>query len=366
MRRRVVWAAAAAAVTAVIGCHGAPEQETSGPTEVEVAVVRAEDVPVEVSTLATLEAKNSADIRAQVGGQIAALYADEGAAVKAGAPLLAIDPDRYRLALQSAEARLEQASAQYTNDSLTLARSTPLLATGGIGPQALDDLETRTRLSKAALDQARAARDLADQDYHNAHVRAPFAGRFAQRQVKIGDYVKVGDLLGVVADPSVLEVTFDLPETQGAAVKPGDAVTFTATAVPNRTFRGRVYYASPIVTPSTRTVTVKARVQNDNGALMPGMSAAVDVATRTLPHAAVVPEVAIRHEAGEDYVFRVARDTVSRVAVTVGPRPRPGDIVITNGVAVGDSLLVAGFQKVSNGTRVAPKLVSAPGENASP
>ncbi len=357
MRRSVAGAVALAG--ALAGCaHGAREQAAEPPV-VEVAPVRSEDVAARVSAVASLESPRSAELRAQVGGQVAKLYVAEGASVSAGSPILAIAPERYRLALQSAEARLEQAQAQYANDSLTLARSRPLVATGGIGPQAFDDLKTRTALSRASLDQARAARDLARRDVEDASVLAPFAGRFAERRVNVGDYVGVGDPLGTLADVSTLELTFRLPETEAIGVHQGDSVRFGATAVPGREFGAAVFYVSPVVDPATRTVTVKARVRNQEGALRPGMSATADVATRVLRGAAVVPEVAVRHEAGDQYVFRVARDTVARVAVTLGPRPRAGDIVVAQGVAPGDSVLVAGFQKVTTGTRVNPRGASA-------
>jgi membrane fusion protein (multidrug efflux system) len=136
--------------------------------------------------------------------------------------------------------------------------------------------------------------------------------------------------------------------------------------VPDHDFSGTVFYVSPIVDPGTRTVTVKARVRNEKGLLRPGMSATADVSTRELHDAAVIPEVAVRREAGEQYVFRMASDTVSRIGVTLGPRPRPGDIVITGGIAVGDTVLVAGFQKVTDGTRVNARLPlpAAPADSA--
>ncbi len=350
MRRSVAALVALAGV--LVGCRHEAQEVAAGPPQVEISVAHAEDVPVDVSTVASLESPHSAELRAQVAGQVKKLFVSEGASVPAGGAILSIDPDRYRLALESAEARLEQARAQYANDSLTLSRSRPLVATGAIGPQAFDDLKTRVNLSKATLDQARAARDLAQQDASDASVLAPFRGRFAERKVNVGDYVRVGDALGTITDASVLELIFHLPETEAGGVGLGDPVTFTATAIPGRSFTGKVFYASPIVDPVTRTVTVKARVPNEKGLLRPGMSATVEVSTHILHGAAVVPEVAVRREAGEQYVFRVAGDTVARVAVTLGPRPRAGSIVITRGVAAGDSLLVAGFQKVTNGTKV--------------
>jgi membrane fusion protein (multidrug efflux system) len=347
------------------GCRGGAQEQAEGPPQVEVSVARSEDVPVEVSTVASLEAPRSAELRAQVAGQIGKLDVAEGAWVAAGAPILAIAPERYRLELESAEARLEQAAAQYANDSLTLARSRPLVATGAIGPQAFDDLKTRVDLSKANLDQAHAARDLARKDAQDASVLAPFRGRFAERRVNVGDYVRVGDVLGMITDPSTLDLTFHVPESESGGVRSGDSVAFSTTAVPDGAFGGTVFYVSPIVDPATRTVTVKARVPNDKGLLRPGMSATANVATRVLHGAAVVPEVAVRREAGEQYIFRLAHDTVARISVTLGPRPRTGDIVITHGIGVGDSVLVAGFQKVTNGSRVVVRpaaAAAAPGD----
>jgi membrane fusion protein (multidrug efflux system) len=362
MRAMRRWRLGLLAGVALTGCRAAEQQQASGPPDVEVSVARAEDVRVDVPTVASLDARRAADLRAQVAGAIAQIVHDEGSGVAAGMSLLTIDPDRYRLGLQSAVARYEQASAQFLNDSLLLERSAPLLATGGIGRQSFDDLVARAAASKAARDQASAARDIAAQDRDNSTVRAPFAGRFAERRVNVGDYVRVGDVVGSIADAAVLLLTFDLPETQGVHVEPGDPVTFEATALPDRTFTAVVYYVSPIVTEATRTMTVKARVDNRDGALRPGMSATAHVATAVLEGAAVVPEVAVRREAGEQYVFRVAHDTARRVSVELGPRPRAGDIVVTAGLRAGDSVLVAGFQKITDGSVVRPKLVAAVGD----
>lgn len=364
MGRITHWVTGLLAGGTLLACRGGEAHQAAGPAEVEITVVRSENVPVVVSTVASLDARQSAGLRAEVAGQVEAIVNDEGSRVTAGTPLITIDPERYQLAFEQAAARLEQAAAQALNDSMLLARSRPLLATGGIGQQALDDLVARAAASKAARDQAQAARDLAGRDRQNATVQAPFAGRFAERRVNVGDYVKVGDLIGTVADASVLQVSFTLPETQGVAVKPGDLVTFDATALPGRTFDAAVYYVSPVVSETTRTLAVKARLDNRDGALRPGMSAAVHVATAVLDGAAVVPEVAVRHEAGEQYVFRVAHDTVRRLAVELGPRPRSGDIVLTTAVHPGDSVVVAGFQKITDGSRVTPKLVAAVGDTA--
>jgi membrane fusion protein (multidrug efflux system) len=358
------WITGLLAGGALMACRGREARQAAGPVEIEIAVARSEAVPVVVSTVASLDARQTADLRAEVAGQVGAIVNDEGSRVAEGTPLLTIDPERYQLAFEQAVARLEQAAAQALNDSMLLARSRPLLGTGGIGQQALDDLVARAAASKAARNQAQAARDLAERDRQNATVLAPFAGRFAERRVNVGDYVNVGDPIGTVADASVLLVTFALPETQGVAVKPGDPVTFDATALPERTFDAIVYYVSPIVSEATRMLTVKARLDNRDGALRPGMSAAVHVATSLLKGAAVVPEVAVRREAGEQYVFRVAHDTARRLAVELGPRPRSGDIVLTTAVHPGDSVVVAGFQKITDGSHVTPRLVAAASDTA--
>ena len=349
------------------GCRGGgPSAETTNAVAVDVTPAAARDVPVVVSTVGSLEALNAAVVRAEVAGRVTAIATDEGSAVRAGQSLLHIDSERYRLERESAVARLAQARAQLQNDSTLLARNQELSKSGAVDAQTLDDLRTRVNVGRANVQSARAGLDLATRDLVRSRVPAPFDGVFARRTVDLGDYVAVGQELGEVVEARTLRLNFSLPETQAVHVSRGDPVQFQATAVPGQAIDAEVYYVSPTVSESTRTVTVKAHVANPELRLKPGMSVYVRVATSVLGAAVVIPEVAVRRETGATYVFVASGGVARRVDIETGPRPQPGLIVATTGIEPGDSLIVAGFQKVGDGGAVGVRRVIPLGESRQP
>lgn len=350
------------------GCRGGggPSGEATSAVIVDVTPAAARDVPVVVSTVGSLEAINAASVRAEVAGRITQIVTDEGASVRAGQSLLHIDSERYRLKRESAAAGLAQALAQLENDSTLLARNEGLAESGAVDPQTLDDLRTRVDVDQASVKSARAVLDLATRDLVRSRGPAPFDGVFARRTADLGDYVAVGQELGEVVQARTLRLTFSLPETQAVHVSAGDPVQFQATALPGQVFDAEAYYVSPTVTQDTRTVTVKAHVSNPELRLKPGMSVDVRVATSVLGAAVVIPEVAVRRETGATYVFVASGGVAHRVDIETGPRPQPGLIVASTGVNAGDSLIVAGFQKISDGGAVEVRQLIPLGESRQP
>lgn len=345
------------------GCSGGEgTASVSESIPVDIAVVEVEDVVQEVSTVASLDSERDARLRAEVKGRIREILAEEGAQVRTGAALVDIDSDQYRLDAEAARAGLVEARAQFENDSIRLDRFAKLRSTGAVDPQTFDDLRTRVATDRARVESARVRVETAERDLDRSRVPAPFNGTFVDREVDLGDYVAVGDGVGRLVDLDLLRLSFELPERIASAVVDGDEIRFTVAAAGDRTFAGTVYYVSPAVATLTRTVQVKARVRNPEKVLLPGMSAEVHVATGRIPRALVVPEIAVRTEAGEKYVWLVSGGSAHRVRVETGPRPKAGRIVVEGELAGGNRVVVGGFQKVAEGTAVSVRGADPAGE----
>jgi RND family efflux transporter MFP subunit len=341
-------------IASFAGCQREQDTTSEPPAvPVDVAEARAEQVARESVTMASLDSELDIMVSAEVSGRVGPGGVEEGRSVNEGTSLLSIDTRQYELALERARATLEQARAQSENDSVRLARTSELLAAGAVDPQTVDDLRARAAQSRAQLAAQEAAVESAEHDYRRSTVPAPFRGTFFDRRADLGDYVRPGDPIGRLANLDTLRLTFRLPEADAAAVSPSAEVRFTVAALGSaREFRGRVYYVSPAVAPETRTVEVKAHVANPDRALRPGMSAEALLATSPAGQAVVVPEVAVRSEAGSSYLFRVSGGVAERIDVRAGVRPVPGLLVIEGDVAVGDSVVIGGFQKLADGSQV--------------
>ena len=112
----------------------------------------------------------------------------------------------------------------------------------------------------------------------------------------------------------------------------------------------------PVVSLPSRTITVKASVPNPDRYLKPGMFIEASLATEERPNAVVVPEDAILPLSGADYVWAVTEGQATRRQVELGIRT-PGFVELRAGAAAGDTVVVGGLERLSEGAPVMAILV---------
>jgi membrane fusion protein (multidrug efflux system) len=169
-------------------------------------------------------------------------------------------------------------------------------------------------------------------------------------RVSVGTLISPGDVITTLDDTSVIKLDFAVPENFLASLREGLAIRATAPAFPGRTFAGSVSSIDSRVDIATRSVTVRALLTNEDGALKPGMFLNVSLANDER-EALVIPEEALTPEAERQYVFVVTDGKVSRREVRIGGR-RPGSVEILAGVVAGERVIVEGTQKVRDGAMV--------------
>jgi membrane fusion protein (multidrug efflux system) len=142
-----------------------------------------------------------------------------------------------------------------------------------------------------------------------------------------------------------------VPERAAGSFDRGSPVRVRVSNRPDEEFAGFVSFVSPVVDPGSRTLTVKAMIPNPEGRLRAGQFAGVDLVLATHPDAVLLPETAIVPRSGENFVFQVRADTAHRRSVTIGER-QEGIVEIRKGVAAGDTIVVAGQQRLRDGAPV--------------
>jgi membrane fusion protein (multidrug efflux system) len=298
-----------------------------------------------------MEAEAQITVKAESPGRVVSIPAREGTRVDVGQLLLVLDTTKLSAELEVAEAAVARAETESRNLRRRLDRNRQLLEEGAISPQTFDDIEAQTETAEAVLRESRARLELARERLDDATVEAPFAGQVGERTVDVGDYLAVGDPLFVLVDDDPLEIDFPVPERYVGRIREGAPVDFRVRSLPGRTFVGQVVFVSPVVDTETRTVTVKARVPNTESELRAGQFGEVRLELGLRPEAVVVPEAAIVPGRTEDAVYLVEGDTARRRVVTLGTRT-VGRIEVVSGVEAGDTVVVAGQQRLSDGVPV--------------
>ena len=343
---------------ALAACGGAGGDTTSGPPPeralpVEVDRARLEPLSVSLASVGSLEADNVVEVRPETDGTIAEIAVDEGEAVGRGALLARLDPRETAAELAATEAAVERNRAELDNLRTRLQRNRGLFAKGAISRQTLDDLEASEKTATARLAEAAAQRDLAARWVEKTVIRAPFAGKVGARDVYLGDYVREGDALFALIDDDPLKVVFSVPEQYLDRLAVGRAVAIEVRSLPGERFTGEVVFVSPRVDRGSRTVALKAAVPNGEGRLRPGQFADVELEIERRGDALVVAEAAIVPRGGENFVFVVDGEGRARERRVVLGARETGKVEIRTGVEAGETVVVAGQQRLRDGSLVA-------------
>ena len=304
---------------------------------VKVAAVSVRTVADELSAVGSLLANESVVIRPEIAGRIAAIHFAEGQAVSAGAKLVSMDAAEFRaqLAGSSADARL---------NAQRLKRAEELRLQGFISQQALD--EARENLARA---NARRRED--EVRVSKTEIRAPFAGVTGLRQVSPGAYVKPGDDMVRLESIDTLKVDFRVPELYRNRLQNGQEIILRVDAFSDKQFTGRVYAMESTVDERTRTLLLRARLENPQRLLQPGMFTRVSLVLGKRDRAMVVPEQAIVPKGQDSFVFRVVAGKAVLTKVQIGKR-EPGYAEILSGINASDQVVTDGQIKLQDGAPV--------------
>jgi len=306
------------------------------PSFVSIAPVRNERVSQKLEALGNARANESVDISSKISNVVTAVMFRDGERVRIGQVLVQLDDAQARADVAAAEAAVAESERLYD-------RSRELMNTEALSKAQFDQLEATLKANRARLSAAGAR-------FQDTVIRAPFSGRVGLRRVSVGTLISPGDVITTLDDTSVIKLDFSVPENFLATLREGLAVRASAPAFPGRTFSGKVASIDSRVDMNTRSVTVRALLANEDGALRPGMFMNVSLANDER-EALMIPEEALTPEAERQFVFVVNDGKAERREVRIGGRS-PGSVEILAGLAAGERVIVEGTQKVRDGAAV--------------
>jgi len=329
-----------ACVLLLSGCGS--ERDGQGGFQMPAATVTTAAVePVQwvdsIQALGTAQALESVMVTAKVTETVSRVNFEDGDFVETGAVLVELTGRAELAELQEAQAALREARQQ-------LARAEQLAERQLV---AASDLDTR----RAAEQSARARMQTIQARLGDRVITAPFDGVLGFRQVSPGTLVTPGTTIASLDDIRRIRLEFQVPETFLTALEPGQVIQARSAAYGDRVFEGVLRTVGSRVDPVTRSVSVRAEIENTELLLRPGMLMTVRI-IRAPRDALVVPEIALVQIGSQAYVYRVAGDDrVSQVPVRAGSR-RSGEVEIVDGLEPGDRIVVQGVVKLRDGARI--------------
>ena len=254
-------------------------------------------IRVAISSTGTLSAISTVTVGSQISGQVLEVLADFNDEVKQGQVLARIDPKTYETQIEqgnaqvaSARASLEQALAAQRNAQLDYTRKaelvrSQLVARGDVdlARAALDQASAQVAAARAQIAQQTAATQTTRVNLDRTVIRSPVDGVVLTRSIEPGQTVAASlqapELFTIAEDLSKMKIELTVDEADIGQVQPGQAVTFTADAFPDRQFRGEVQQVRLSATTTNNVVTypVVVNVDNSDGTLLPGLTVNAEI-----------------------------------------------------------------------------------------
>jgi membrane fusion protein (multidrug efflux system) len=321
------------------------------PAVVAVTEVREETWASHLSAVGSLAAVAGIDVTNEVPGKVSALKFESGALAKEGQLLIELDATADLAELEGLVAAQRLTELKYRR---------------------LAELLPKMSASKADYDEAKAMYDVAEAAavakravIAKKKVLAPFSGRLGIRKVDLGQYLAPGSAIVPLEALNPIYADFSLPERHLATLAVGQPVSVIVQAYPGETFAGRIAALNPGIEEGTRSVKVRAVLDNPQERLRPGMFAEVRVLLSADQRVLTLPDTAITYAPYGDSVFTVVQGeqglTVQRKQVETG-ETRRGRVAIASGLSQGERVVSAGQVKLRNGMPVTLDDKPAPGE----
>ncbi|HEY0975631.1 MAG TPA: efflux RND transporter periplasmic adaptor subunit [Solimonas sp.] len=324
-----------------VGCgdnaSGAATPAAAPAVPIETVVVEPQPLNQELVAVGSLRSDEAVVLSSEIAGRITRINFDEGQRVQRGQVLFELDDAIYRAEFDQAQANARLAHRNHE-------RAVELFARHLIAQSDRDNAAANLEVSNAALALARAR-------LAKTRIAAPFDGLAGLRRVSPGDYVAVGqELVGVEAVTRV-KVDFRLPEAALSQLRVGQKLRIEIDAFTGKAFEGELYAIEPRVADDTRSIGLRARLDNPDAQLRPGLFARVRLQTREPVPALLIPEQAIFPRGSQQFVYVIDGGKALQREISLGQR-LPGRAEVTQGLEAGTRIAITGLQRLSNGVAV--------------
>ena len=345
MNKRVTLAFIFSTLLMILSCKDKKEEK-------EESVVYPVTSPVKMDTVINKEfvsqirSERNIEIRAQEKGFLEKIYVDEGQHVQSGQVLFRIMPQLYQADVLKAKAEVAQAEIELQNAS-TLAKSNVVSI-------------NEKRMAKAKLDAAKAELNLAQTHLSFTTIRAPFSGIIDRLPLKLGSLVDEGDLLTSLSDNGGIFAYFNVSEPEylnyqtHSAERENNQVSLIMANGETFPNKGIIQTIEGEFDNETGNIAFRAKFPNSNQLLRNGETGKIQM-TLPLKNALIIPQKATYEIQDQKYVFVVGKDGVARSKNIKVSYELPDIYIVSEGLDVGDKILLEGVQKVKDDQKVETK-----------
>ncbi len=319
-------------------CNNQNDQRNQGsaPLSVEGYVAYAEPFKETIRSTGDILPWEKVEIRTPVAGNVQSISFEEGSYIREGSLLVEIDSRTWKAQKKGMESRLSIARKD-------LERKKQLRSIEGSSQEEVDQAEALVSELEAQIEELAVRIDLAT-------IRAPFSGRLGMRDFSPGAYLAQGDLVTSLVQDNQLRINFTVPARYATLFEPGIKINIISRSFPD-TVTAQVYTSDPVIHQNTRTMQVRAKTDNSNGALIPGDFATVITKAQINDNAILLPAETIIPELNSQVVYKVHQGKASKTTIETGTRTA-NRVHVLSGISVGDTIITTGLMEIRDGREI--------------
>lgn len=299
-------------------------------------VVQGEAFSDFLSLSGSIEPNEVVNLRSEISGIIESLNFEEGKTVSAGQTLIRINDTELRAQLTQAKTRYELAGENERRAKLLLEKEAISQEEYDIASADYRTAQSQIQIIEAQLDKT--------------FIRAPFSGTIGLRNVSKGSYITPTSEIAQLVNMSKVKLQFSIPEKYASKVKINSTVKFAIRELAS-VFSAQIYAIEPMVDAATRTLRVRAIADNSGNHLVPGTFANVTFPLETVEDGLLVPAEALIPIQNGKKIFIKKNNVAKEVLVETGGRTDAA-VLITHGIAAGDTVLTSGVMSLRDGSPI--------------
>ncbi|MFT6113752.1 MAG: membrane fusion protein (multidrug efflux system) [Oleispira sp.] len=346
MLRKLAYGSLILIIVAVIWRYYSDSQSNQRPrsdTQVVIFEVKQSEIIESLEALGSARAAESVILTVSVTEKISKIAFKQGQFVKEGQVLLTLANDEELAQFNVAKIELAEQKREYK-------RIESLVKQKSVSGSELDRLQSSIDTARARIAQAEAT-------LRDRVIKAPFDGLLGLRNVSVGALLTPGDPITTLDSVANLQMDFELAEIYLPRIKVGQAINALSVAYPELMFKGEIITLDSRVNPNTRSIKVRANINNEDALLRPGMLLTLELIDQQRV-TKMLPEETVFMRANKHLVYKVSPEMiVSEQAIEIGIRQN-GQVEVLRGLEVGDKIVLQGLLKVKTGSKVKSQVES--------
>lgn len=277
------------------------------------------------------------ELMAKLHGSIDEVLVQEGDTVEQGQVIARIEPDDYRIALESAQAAYKLAKSEYERNKV-------MLKTKAVPLAGLEQSESTMLTAKAAMEDA-------ELKLSRCSIKAPMHGVIRRLDAKVGLLLSIGDPVAEILQIDRLKAVIGIPESDISAVGRLSEVDVTIQALNDRVITGKKHFLASSPETTARLYRLELELDNSTKDILPGMFIRANVIKQTVENAVSVPLYSVITRNNEQFVFIARNDVVHKQPVKLGIIEK-WQVQVTDGLQAGDKVVIEGHREVEDGQQI--------------